>query len=477
MKSIIENASFISNKWVKGKSVDSLRVVNKYSGHLLKEINYLSAAQIEKSILSSLHAFNKLKTFDAQTRSQMLENLYHLLNDKKNIFSKLICEESGKPIKCAVREVERTLFTLKLASEEALRINGDSLSLDVEGKKNINAFTRRFPIGVILCISPFNFPLNLALHKIGPALASGNSVILKPSPLAPLSSLLLAQLVKRAGYPAGSLNVVICEDDLSLKLVQDHKIKMLSFTGSPAVGWFLKEKAKKKKVTLELGGNAGVIVDESADIKKSISKIIEGAFSYSGQTCISTQRVYIHKSIYDKFSQKLLHGVNKIICGNPKEKNVVIGPIINKVHMKRINTWISEAVQAGARILKGGYILDKKHNLYPPTILTNTNSNMKVVKEEIFGPIIIIEKIDSFEEGVKLINHSRFGLQAGIFTNNIKQMKYAFNEIEVGSLIVNEAPGFRVDNMPYGGIKDSGLGLEGVKYAIDDMTKEKLLVF
>ena len=340
-----------------------------------------------------------------------------------------------------------------------------------------NASTKRVPIGPVLAISPFNFPLNLAMHKVAPALATGCSVILKPSPQTPLTALALASLCKRIGLPAGVLNVVVCKNEEAQLMLQDERIKMLSFTGSADVGWDLKSKSGKKKVVLELGGNAAVIVDRSSNIEEAARAIAMGSYLYSGQICVSVQRIFVDHSVFDQFVEKFKHAVSELKIGKPNEEGVVIGPIIDRSHLERIHNWVNEAKEGGAQVLLGGEILNLEHNIYAPTLLTNTQENMKIVREEVFGPVAIIEKVEYFDEVIRVINRSRFGLQAGLFTNQISQMKYAHEHLEVGALIINGIPGFRVDSMPYGGVKDSGLGREGVRYTMEEMTEPRLLVY
>jgi len=477
MHSFLKNSSFIGNQWVQGNSNDILQVKNKYNQSLLAEISYLNSDQLDSAFDIAQVAFEQMKNWDAGKRSELLEKLQIALVEQEDSFAQLISAEAGKPIEYARSEVKRCISTLSLCAEEAKRINGEVVQMDFGIGAGKNAFTQRFPIGIVGCISPFNFPLNLALHKIGPALAVGNSIVLKPSPYTPLSTLAFAALVQKVGYPAGALNVVICENDVASNILSEDRVKLFSFTGSPQVGWELKNKAAKKKVILELGGNAAVIVDHSADIDFACEQIVPGAFLYSGQVCISTQRVYVDSGVYDEFLEKLLSGTEEVQSGNPANKEVINGPLIDEVHLDRIHGWVQEAVAQGARVLTGGHILDEEHNIYAPTILTDTSPDMKVVSEEIFGPVLIVERTDYFDDAVELVNDSKFGLQAGIFTNQITQMKYAFSKLEVGALLINNIPGFRIDNMPYGGVKDSGLGREGVKYTIEEMTEPRLMIF
>lgn len=477
MHSFLKNTSFIGNQWVQGNSNDILRVKNKYNQSLLAEISYLNADQLDSAFDVAQIAFEQMKTWDAGKRSELLFKLVEALKEQQESFAQLISAEAGKPIEYAKAEVSRCITTLEISAQEAKRIQGEVVPMNFDQGVGKNAFTQRFAVGIVGCISPFNFPLNLALHKIGPALALGNSVVLKPSPYTPLTALAFASLIQKVGYPAGAVNVVICENDVAEKILTEPRVKVFSFTGSPQVGWELKNKALKKKVILELGGNAAVIVDHSADIEDVCEKLIPGAFLYSGQICISTQRCYVDSNVYDEFVEKLLEAVEEIESGNPANKKVINGPIIDESHVERIHEWVQEAVAQGAKVLTGGHILDEEHNIYAPTILTDTSPDMKVVSEEIFGPVLILDKTDYFDDAIELVNDSKYGLQAGVFTNQISQMKYAFNKLEVGAVLMNNVPGFRIDHMPYGGVKDSGLGREGVKYTIEEMSEPRLLIF
>ncbi len=343
-----------------------------------------------------------------------------------------------------------------------------------EGK---TAFTKRFPIGVIACITPFNFPLNLVLHKVAPALAVGCSVIVKPAPQAPLSTLALAGLIEKAGYPAGVFNAVVCGIPAAEKLVTDSRVAMLSFTGSEKVGWYLKQIAGQKKVVLELGGNAAVVVDKTADLATAARAVAKGAYLYAGQVCISTQRIFVVADVYQEFSKLLLAEIHQIPTGDPHDTAVISGPLIDNQHLQRIHSWINEAVAGGANLLAGGKILDERRNLYEPTLLTNTTDKMKVNSEEAFGPVAVIESVPDFGQALQAVNASRYGLQAGVFTNTFAHVKQAHEELEVGGIIINNVPGFRVDSMPYGGIKNSGFGREGIKYTMEEMTEPRLMVY
>lgn len=452
-------------------------ITDKYQQTTLKTLNLTGASEVEAVIQKGLKAFENNKSHSQEKRANWLREVAALLKQRKSHFVDLIIKEAGKPRSYASTEVERALSTLSWGAEEALRLTGESVPFSFGNGVGKQALTGRFPLGLILGVSPFNFPLNLALHKIVPAIASGNAIIVKPSPYTPLVLMALYELFEEAGVPQGLFQVVACDNEVSEKLVRDERIKMLSFTGSPQIGWMLKEKAGKKKVTLELGGNAAVLVDEGADLKKVAKLLSGGCYLYAGQICISTQRIFVTQSQKEELQNLLIKEIEKIKVGDPNEEGVTVGPVIASEHLKRIDSWVGEAMDGGAKVLVGGKILDEQRNLYAPTLLTNTSKGQKVVDEEVFGPVAIIEEVKDFADGLKKVNDSRFGLQAGVFTNDIEHMKKAFKELEVGGVIINHIPGFRLDPMPYGGVKDSGLGREGLKYAMEDMTEARLLVF
>jgi glyceraldehyde-3-phosphate dehydrogenase (NADP+) len=474
---ILQARSFINNEWIGSSTTNILNVTHKYEQNVIASIPYADHSEVQFAIANSVlafHHYSKLKAFE---RRDLILKIREGLILEREKFINLIVSEAGKPIDFARAEIERSLMVLQLSAEEAMRMQGETIPLDYGQGVGKTAFTKSFPIGPILAISPFNFPLNLVLHKVGPALAAGCSIILKPSPYTPLTALALASLCKRVGLPAGVLNVVICKNEEAELMLRDERLKMLSFTGSADVGWSLKAKAGKKKVVLELGGNAAVIVDRSANLLEAAKSIALGSFNYGGQTCISVQRIFVDHSIFDEFIEKFKEATNEMVIGNPEKEGVSVGPLIDRVHCERLKSWIDEAKEAKAQILFGGEMIDEERNILAPTLLTNTQESMKIVSEEAFGPIAVIEKVQYFDEVIRVINRSRYGLQAGLFTNQISQMKYAHENLEVGALIVNGIPGFRLDSMPYGGVKDSGLGREGVKYALEEMTESRLLVY
>ena len=475
-KHIIQNSHFIDGKREKGNG-KRFEIVNKYTNEVIETINYADSSQLEKAIDSASKSFQNFKKTNAGKRRDLIKNIINQLEKNSEAFTSLIIAEAGKPAAYARLEVQRALVTLNSAAEEAVRLGGEIVPMDFSGGEGKMAFTRRFPVGPVAAISPFNFPLNLAMHKIAPALACGCTIILKPPHQAPLTCLAFAKLVEEAGIPPGVVNVLLCDIPEAEKLVKDDRIKLLSFTGSDKVGWHLKNIAGKKKVLLELGGNAAVLIDETSDLEYIAPVIAKGTYNYAGQVCISTQRIYILENVFEEFKNILIEEIKKLKSGDPADPAVTNGPLIAKEHLNRINDWVNEAVGEGAEILTGGNIIRENNNLYAPTLLTNTNSKMKIISEEVFGPIAAIEKVSSFEEGLKKINDSRFGLQAGIFTQIIERMKMAFNTLDVGGIIINNVPALRMDVMPYGGIKDSGLGREGIKYAIEEMTEPKLIIF
>ena len=477
LQDILNLENYINGAFYNEGNGKNLAVYDKYENTLIGEVPFVSEAQMEEAIASSVDGFNIIRKWSAGKRSEYLMKLKEAFESKKEAFAELIAREAGKPLSYAKGEVDRCIVTLETAVREAIRFSGEMVPLDYNNGEGKTAFTKRFPIGPIAAISPFNFPLNLALHKIAPALAAGCSITLKPAPQSPLTALAFAKLVDEVGYPAGVVNVLVADIPEAEKMVRDDRFKFFSFTGSPQVGWYLKTICGKKKVALELGGNAAVIVDDSANLKEAAKLTAIGAFLYAGQICISTQRILVVDSVFDEFKSLLTSEINAVAAGNPMELKNSVGPIIDKTHLKRIDDWVKEAVEKGAEVLAGGKILDEEHNIYAPTLLTNTGKGMKVCDMEVFGPVATIEKAKSFEDAIAQTNDSVFGLQAGVFTNRVDHMKYAHEELEVGGVMINNIPGFRIDSMPYGGVKDSGLGREGIKYTMEEITEPRLIVY
>ena len=394
-----------------------------------------------------------------------LEALAALITQNEEELARLIVREAGKPIGYARTEIARSITTVRTAAAEALRFGGEMVPMDFGAGAGRTAFTKRFPIGVVAAITPSTNPGATPANK------------LKPAPQAPLSALALGGFMERIGWPKGAFSVMLCGIPVAEKLVRDERVAMLSFTGSDKVGWHLKSICGKKKVALELGGNAAVIVDEGTDLAATAKTVAAGANLYAGQTCISTQRIYAVKSVFAQFRDMLVKEYAALMAGDPSDASVTVGPIIDKGHFERISGWVDEAVKGGATLLAGGKAVDASCNIYAATLLTGTKNTMKVNCAEVFGPVAVLEEVADFGEAIAQVNNSSYGLQAGVFTNSIAHLKRAHEELEVGGIIINNVPGFRIDPMPYGGIKDSGLGREGVRYAMEEMSEPRLLVY
>ena len=463
---------FMDGRWI--EDGDLVEVRAPYDGILVGRVTQARHEHTEAAIAASVKAFGTTKRLPAFERQRVLRRIAQQITERRDEFSRTLAQEAGKPIKLARIEVDRAIFIFNVAAEEATRIYGEYLPLDWQeftaGRWGI---VKRFPLGPIAGITPFNFPLNLVAHKVAPAIAAGCSMVLKPAPQTPLCSLLLAECVQQAGWPDGGLNVLPLSNDNASLLITDDRIKLITFTGSVPVGWDIKRRAGKKKVALELGGNAGAIVHSDTDLEYAAERCIAGSFGYSGQTCISVQRILVEHSIYGKFTDLLVAGVKKLKTGDPMDESTDVGPLIRESEAIRIMQWVEEAVRSGARVLCGG---QRHASIVEPTVLTATRPEMKVNCQEIFGPVVTVEPYHSFDEALRRINNSNYGLQAGVFTRDVKLLFQAYDELEVGALVAGDIPSFRIDHMPYGGVKDSGIGREGIRYAIDEMTEPKLLV-
>jgi acyl-CoA reductase-like NAD-dependent aldehyde dehydrogenase len=462
----------VDGKWV--EEGDEVEIRAPWDGSTVGRVFQGRREHAEAAIRSAVKAFGTTRRLPAFERQRVLRRVAQNIADRKQEFCRTLAQEAGKPIKAARTEVERAIFTFNVAAEESTRIYGEYLPLDWQeftaGRWGI---VRRFPVGPIAGITPFNFPLNLVAHKVAPAIAAGCTMVIKPAPQTPLSALLLAEAVQQAGWPDGALNVLpLSNDDASL-LVTDERLKLISFTGSAPVGWDIKRRAGKKKIVLELGGNAGVIVHSDADIAYAAERCVAGGFAYAGQTCISVQRILVQRSVCAKFTDFLVAGVKNLKMGDPLDDSTDIGPLIRESDAVRAADWVQEAVRGGARLLCGG---QRKGSMLEPTVLTGTRPDMKVSCQEIFAPVVIIEPYDDFQDAVSQVNNSAYGLQAGVFTRDVKSLFDAYEELEVGALIAGDIPTFRIDHMPYGGVKDSGFGREGLRYAIEEMTEPRLLV-
>ncbi|HQX98952.1 MAG TPA: aldehyde dehydrogenase family protein [Flavobacteriales bacterium] len=470
-------SNYINGAWVNEGDGSFNTVVDKYHGTELAGIPHATEAQMEEAIAAAYASRGVLRKMSAGERSAKLNALADLLVKDQDALAQLIVAEGGKPIGYAKGEITRCISTVRTAASEALRFSGETVPIDHDAGVGKTAFTKRFPIGVIAAITPFNFPLNLVLHKVAPAMAVGCPVVLKPAPQAPLCALALGKMLEEIGWPEGAFSVMLCGIPVAEKLVTDERIALLSFTGSDKVGWHLKAICGKKKVALELGGNASVIIDEGADLPAVAKTVAMGANLYAGQTCISTQRIYVVGSAYDAFKELLVKEYNALSAGDPSDPKVSVGPIIDKGHFERIGSWVDEAVKGGAKLLAGGKAVDAERNVYAATLLTDADPLLKVSCAEVFGPVAVIESVKDFASAIAKVNDSNYGLQAGVYTNNFAHVKQAHDELEVGGVIINSVPGFRVDSMPYGGVKDSGLGREGLKYAMEEMSEPRLIVY
>lgn len=460
-----------------GKFITSgktLEVKNPFDGSIVAT-TYLAGKEIlGQTIINALSVREELKKLSSLKKYQILKQISETITANRKQLAEVLCLESGKPIKYALIEIDRSAQTFLIASEESKRIPKEYISLDWtpngEGKEGI---VDHFPIGLIAGIAPFNFPINLAVHKIAPAIATGCPIILKPASRTPLSCLELAKIIDSTELPKGAVSILPMDRETGNLLVTDERFKLLSFTGSPTVGWAMKTQSGKKKVVLELGGNAATIITESADFKDALEKSLMGAFSYSGQICIHAQRFIVHSSIYQKFIDELKAASHQLKYGNPIDATTDVSNMIDEDNAIRVEIWINEAVQQGAQLICGG----KRTGSYmEPTILINCNNTMKVYAEEVFGPVVCINSYDKIIQAVHLANDTKFGLQCGVFTNSISELDLCFKQIDVGGVIHNHVPTLRYDHMPYGGVKESGLGREGVKYAMLDMLEPKVLV-
>lgn len=463
----------VGSQW--RQSIDVREIVFPYDASIKSEICMATEADMEAAVLAAQRGFEQTRRLPTYQRIEILDKLYALLSSNFDAMIGLMIEESGKTFKTAYAESKRALQTIRIAAEEAGRINGEILDLDwTTAGAGHRGFIRRFPIGIILGITPFNYPLNLALHKLAPAIASGNAIIIKPPEIAPLSSLLLAELVLEAGFPPEAFSMLPAPGPRVEKLVSDERIAMVSFTGSATVGWRIKQQADRKRVALELGGNAPVIVHSDADLELAVQKTVIGAFTNAGQNCIAVQRILVHKSLYYAFCDAFVEAAKKLKVGDPRSEDADIGPMIHRGAVERTQAWVDEAVAAGADVLLRGPQDDT--TLFHPTVLTNVKPDMKVCSEEIFAPVVTILPYATWDEAIAIANDSQFGLQGGIFTNDMRLIMDAWERLEVGGLQVNDVSTFRVDHMPYGGVKASGFGREGVRYTIQEMTEPRQLV-
>ena len=453
---------------------EPFEVVSPYDGAVVGTTFWATAQHAETAVRAAQRAFETTRKMPGFERQRILREISEGIRVRQEEFARLIASEAGKPIRTAREEVNRAVFTFAVAAEEATRIGGEWLPLDWQASAaGRGAIVRRFALGPILAISPFNFPLNLVAHKVAPAIAAGCTIVLKPAPKTPLTSLLLAEVIAKSGWPKGAFNVLNLSNPDAERLVMDDRLKMLSFTGSGPVGWALKAKSGKKKVALELGGNAAVIVHSDWPAEDAADRCVAGGYAYAGQTCVSVQRIFVHRDVEERFLSRLVDGVRKLKMGDPLDESTDVGPMINEDAARRAASWIDEAARAGAKIATGG---KRKGSFLEPTVLTHTRRDMKVSCQEVFAPVVTVEPYDDFDDAIRRINDSPFGLQAGLFTRDARLLFRAFEELEVGGVIAGDMSSFRIDHMPYGGVKESGMGREGVRYAIEEMTEPRILV-
>ena len=464
--------------YIGGKFVDaasSFAVRNPWDDSTVAQVGMADRKMLEEALAAAQSAGAELQALKPYQRAELLAAISAKIAERKEELAKLIVSEVGKPIALARGEVERAVGTFKIASEEARRLTGELHWQEAYGEAGGEyALIRRFPVSPVLAITPFNFPLNLVAHKVAPALAVGSAVLHKPSRSCPLTALALADVYDEVGVPAGALNVVPCAPGELDFLVASHAVKKISFTGSAEVGWKLKSACRKKKITLELGGNAAVVVDEVDDLAAVAGSVARAAFAYAGQVCISVQRILVREELYDDFVRELaVYTQNEIQSGDPWDEQVLVGPMITQKDVERVGQWVAEAVDAGAEVLAGG---ESEGSLFKPTLLAKVPKDARVWCEEAFAPLAVLASYKSFEDAVAMVNDSRFGLQAGYFVRDMDKVLYAYNHTEVGAVIINETPIVRLDQLPYGGVKDSGFGREGLRFAMDELTEPRMLV-
>ncbi len=451
-----------------------LDVTDKYSGEVATRVAMADARTIDEAIAWSVKAEKAMAAMAPYERQAVLYHCVKRFQERFDELAMALCIEAGKPIKDARGEVTRLIDTFRVAAEEAVRIDGEVLNLEISARaKGYRGFIKRVPVGPCSFISPFNFPLNLAAHKVAPAIAAGCPFVLKPASRTPIGAIIIGEVLAETDLPKGAFSVLPCHRDGADLFTEDDRFKLLSFTGSPAVGWDLKARAGKKKVVLELGGNAACVVDEDADLDDAVERIVFGAFYQSGQSCIGVQRIYGHEKIYQELKQRLVARTRELKKGDPKNEDTFIGPMISEGEATRLHNWVLEGVEQGATLLVGG---ERDGAMLDPTLLENVPDGCAVVAEEAFGPVAVLESFSDFDAVLERVNDSVFGLQAGIFTRDLYKAQKAWDVLDVGGVVIGDVPSWRVDNMPYGGVKDSGLGREGIRWAIQDMTEERLLV-
>ncbi len=453
---------------------NDLNVTDKYTGEVVTRVAIADPQTIDRAIAATVEAAPAMREMPPYARQAVLQHCVDRFSERRDELAQALCVEAGKPIKDSRGEVTRLIDTFRIAAEESVRIGGEVMNLEISPRaKGYRGMFKRVPIGPCSFISPFNFPLNLAAHKVAPAIAAGCPFILKPASRTPIGALIIGEVLSETELPRGAFSILPCHREGADLFTTDERLKLLSFTGSPAVGWNLKSKAGKKQVVLELGGNAACIVDEDADLDDTVKRLIVGAFYQSGQSCIGVQRILIHEKIYAELKERLVQATLKLVAGDPKNEDTFIGPMIAESEAERLEQWIAEAAAAGGTILCGG---QRNGAILEATLLENVPGELKICAQEAFGPVAVLSSFSEFDEALRQVNDSVFGLQAGIFTRDLYKMQRAWDQLDVGGVIIGDVPSWRVDNMPYGGVKDSGLGREGIRFAIEDMTEIRLLV-
>jgi len=463
---------YLANKPVSANT--DLVVTNKFTGEVATRVALADPAAIEAGIEAADAATKAMRNMPAYARQDVLMHCVDRFTERHEELSKALCIEAGKPIKDARGEVTRLIDTFRIAAEEAVRVYGEVMPLDISPRaEGYHGQWKRVPIGACSFISPFNFPLNLAAHKVAPALAVGCPFILKPASMTPIGALIIGEVLAETDLPTGAFSILPARRDGADLFTVDERLKLLSFTGSPGVGWDLKKKAGKKPVVLELGGNAAVIVDADADLEDAVERIIFGAFYQSGQSCIGVQRIMIHDAVYEQLRDMLVTKTEALVMGDPLNEDTFIGPMISEKEATRLDNWIQSAVNAGGTLLCGG---QREGAMLEATLLENVPNDQDLVCEEAFGPAAVLSRFTDFDAALEAVNSSQFGLQAGVFTRDIHKAHKAWDELDVGGVVIGDVPSWRVDHMPYGGVKESGLGREGIKFAIEDMTEVRMMV-
>ncbi len=451
-----------------------LEVFDKYTGKVATRVALADRQAIDHAIGAALAAKGPMRAMAAYERQAVLQHCVRRFGERAEELAAVLCVEAGKPIRDARGEVGRLIDTFRIAAEESVRISGEVMPLDISARaRGYRGLWTRVPLGPCSFISPFNFPLNLTAHKIAPALAVGSPFVLKPASLTPVGALMIGEVLAEAGLPAGAFSILPCRREGADLFTEDERLELLSFTGSPGVGWDLKRRAGKKKVVLELGGNAAAVVDRDWDIDDAVERVVFGAFYQSGQSCISVQRIFVHEDIYETFRERLVVRTKALVAGDPRDEKTFLGPMITEQEAERLESWISDAVSGGARLLCGGA---RSGAMLEATLLENVATDAAVYAQEAFGPVALLSSFRDFETALEAVNDSAFGLQAGIFTRDLYKAQRAYDVLEVGGVVIGDVPSWRVDNMPYGGVKNSGLGREGVRFAMEDMTELRMLV-